>query len=234
MTYAGLTLTFDGGIARLQLHPGQASHASAEVVCACDEIASRDDISVVLLAAPPGTLDEATAETARALELLPQPVVACVEGAVAGAALEVILACDIRIAGAGASFSMPQIRDGRIPSAGGTQRLPRLAGRAKAAEMILLGVTLDGQEALACGLANAVAADGESLAEGQRMASRIAQQGPLAVRYAKEAVLRGLDMPLEQALRYETDLTVILQTTEDRAEGVQAFLDKRAPRFDGR
>ena len=114
-----------------------------------------------------------------------------------------------------------------MPSAGATQRLPRLVGRGKASEMILLGEQLDAAAALACGLVSAVVPAGELHAHGRALAERIAAQGPIAVRYAKEAVLRGLDMPLEQALRYETDLTVILQTTADRAEGVRAFLEKR-------
>ena len=89
--------------------------------------------------------------------------------------------------------------------------------------MILLGEPLDAQAALACGLVNAVVPRADLEAHARALAERIAAQGPIAVRYAKEAILRGLDMPLEQALRYETDLTVILQTTADRAEGVSAF-----------
>ncbi len=121
-----------------------------------------------------------------------------------------------------------------MPCGGGTQRLPRLVGRAKAAEMILLGQSLDAAAALACGLVNRVAPRGEARAAAERLARTMASRGPLALRYAKEAINRGLDMPLEQALRYETDLTVILQTTRDRAEGVRAFLEKRPPRFEGR
>ena len=112
--------------------------------------------------------------------------------------------------------------------------MPRIVGRTKAAEMILLGVRVDAESALACGLVNSIASDGGALAAGLALAARIGAQGSIAVRYAKEAILRGLDMPLEQALRYETDLTVILQTTDDRAEGVRAFLEKRAPHFEGR
>jgi enoyl-CoA hydratase/carnithine racemase len=121
-----------------------------------------------------------------------------------------------------------------VPSFGATQRLPRLIGRPRAAEMILLGTTIDAPAAHAWGLVNAVTAPGETKAEAERIAASICARGPLAVRYAKEAIARGLDMPLDQALRYETDLTVILQTTQDRAEGVKAFLEKRPPRFEGR
>jgi enoyl-CoA hydratase/carnithine racemase len=99
--------------------------------------------------------------------------------------------------------------------------------------MILLGEVIDATEALRCGLVSQVVPDDRVDDEALALAERIAARGPLAVRYAKEAVLRGMEMPLEQALRFETDLTVILQTTEDRAEGVRAFLEKREPHFKG-
>jgi enoyl-CoA hydratase/carnithine racemase len=100
--------------------------------------------------------------------------------------------------------------------------------------MLLAGERIDAATALAWGLVNVVTPRGTAKAEAKRIAAAICERGPLAVRYAKEAVVRGLDMPLDQALRYETDLTVILQTTSDRAEGVRAFLEKRAPRFEGK
>lgn len=237
MTYPGLTVAFAAPLVRIDVTSatGAATGAIASLARACD-IAARDDISVALLALPaalPASDDSTATAAARALELLPQPVIACIDGPIEGPWLEIALACDVRIATAAATFAMPQVRDGAMPSAGGTQRLPRIVGRTKAAEMILLGATLDAPAALACGLVNAIAA-GAAITEGAAIADRIARQGPLAVRYAKEAILRGLDMPLEQALRYETDLTVILQTTDDRAEGVRAFLEKRPPRFEGR
>jgi enoyl-CoA hydratase/carnithine racemase len=160
-------------------------------------------------------------------------VIAVIEGATAGAELELALACDVRVASEAATFSMPQVASGTMPSLGGTQRLPRIAGRAVASSMILLGTVLDARAALACGLVNAATAPGAARARAMQIAESIAARGPLAVRYAKEAMLQGLDMPLEQALRYETDLTVILQTTSDRAEGVSAFLQKREARFRG-
>ena len=100
--------------------------------------------------------------------------------------------------------------------------------------MILTGEPIDAEEALRIGLVSAVVPRDRLLAEVEAIASRIAERGPLAVRYAKEAISRGLEMPLEQALRFETDLTIILQTTEDRAEGVRAFLEKRGAEFKGR
>jgi enoyl-CoA hydratase len=165
---------------------------------------------------------------------LPQPVVCAINGDAFGAGLELALACDVRIASEGASFALPDISLGLLPVAGGTQRLPRLVGRGKALEMVLTGEPVDAQEALRIGLVGAVAPPEVLATVAEAVASRIAERGPLAVRYAKEAVSRGIDMPLEQSLRYETDLTVILQTTEDRAEGVKAFLEKRRPEFKGK
>ena len=165
---------------------------------------------------------------------LPQPVVCAVNGDATGAGLELALACDVRIAADGARFSLPEVSMGLLPLAGGTQRLPRLVGRGKALEMILTGEPIDAEEALRIGLVSAVVPPDRLLAEAEAIASRIAERGPLAVRYAKEAISRGLEMPLEQALRFETNLTIILQTTEDRAEGVRAFLEKRKAEFKGR
>ena len=164
---------------------------------------------------------------------LPQPVVCAINGDATGAGLELALACDVRIAAEGATFSVPEVSMGLLPLAGGTQRLPRLVGRGKALEMILSGEPIGAEEALRIGLVSAVVPRDRLLAEAEAIASRIAERGPLAVRYAKEAIARGLEMPLEQALRFETDLTIILQTTEDRAEGVRAFLEKRNAEFKG-
>jgi enoyl-CoA hydratase len=168
------------------------------------------------------------------LARLPKPVIAAVNGDALSAGLELALACDVRLAAEEASFACPETGHGVIPWAGGTQRLPRIVGRGKALEMILTGEAVDASEALRIGLVSQVTPRGRLLAEAEALAGRIAARGPIAVRYAKEAVSRGLDMTLEQALRYETDLTIILQTTEDRAEGVRAFLEKRTPRFKGK
>lgn len=164
---------------------------------------------------------------------LARPVVCALNGDAHGAGLELALACDVRIAAEGARFSLPEAGLGLLPMAGGTQRLPRLVGRGRALEMILSGEPIDATEALRISLVSVVVPTARLAKEAERIATRIAEQGPLATRYAKEAVSRGIDMPLEQGLRYETDLTVILQTTEDRQEGVRAFLDKRKPKFKG-
>jgi enoyl-CoA hydratase/carnithine racemase len=162
---------------------------------------------------------------------LPQPVVAAIDGPAHEEGLELALACDIRIASSRATFRMGQVGEGRIPLAGGTQRLPRLVGAAVANRLVLLGQEIDADEAVVCGLVSELQDDPEQRAV--QVAATIAKRGPLAERYAKEAMNRGMEMPLEQALRYETDLTIILQSTADRGEGVRAFLEKREPRFRG-
>jgi enoyl-CoA hydratase/carnithine racemase len=151
-----------------------------------------------------------------------------------GAGLELALACDIRVAAEGARFSLPETQMGLLPMAGGIQRLARLVGRGRALELVLSGDEIPAEEAHAIGLVNRIAPRERVFDEAIGLAERLAERGPLATGYAKEAVNRGIDMPLEQALRFETDLTVILQTTEDRAEGVSAFIQKRKPDFKGK
>jgi enoyl-CoA hydratase len=163
-----------------------------------------------------------------------KPVIAAVNGDALGGGLALALAADIRIAAETARFGLPEVDSGLLPMAGATQRLARLAGRGKALEMVLTGEPIDAAEALRIGLAGEVVPRAQLDARAQAIAERIAERGPLALQYAKEAISRGIDMPLEQALRFETDLTIILQTTEDRAEGVRAFLEKRKPEFKGR
>jgi len=165
---------------------------------------------------------------------LPLPVVAALRGAVVSAGLELALACDIRIAASDCRFAMPETAAGLLPLAGGSQRLPRVAGRGVALAMLLAGLELDAAAALRAGLVSKVVAPSDLSPASARLAATIAGRGPVAVRFAKEAVRNGLDLSLDQALRLETDLNVILQTTADREEGVRAFLEKRPARFEGR
>jgi enoyl-CoA hydratase len=173
----------------------------------------------------------ATVDAFASIASIRKPVIAAIDGEAASGGLELALACDIRIASTRATFSMPETAEGRIPIGGGSQRLPRLIGRGRALSMLLLGEVLDAEAAYRAGLVSAVVPPDELAAKAEAAASSIAARGPIAERYAKEALQRGLDMTLEQAMRYETDLTVILQTTADRAEGVKAFLEKRSPKF---
>ncbi len=168
------------------------------------------------------------------LAVLPRPVVCALHGEVSGGGLALALAADIRIAADDASFALPETGLGLVPMAGATQRLARLARRGDALALALTGEPIDAAEALRIGIVSEVVATDGLQARADEIAGRIAERGPIAIRYAKEAVLRGTDMPLDQGLRYETDLTIILQTTEDRAEGVRAFLEKHPPKFKGK
>ena len=152
------------------------------------------------------------------------PVVFVFEGGLRGAAAELALAADIRVCSEASSLQ------GRLRS---NSRVSTLAGQAAAFELFLGRASLAAEELLQAGLVSAVAAPGEALAEARRIADVIASRGPIATRLGKEAVWRGLAQPLPQALRFETDLTLLLQTTKDRAEGVRAFLEKRPPKFTG-
>src|SRR5262245_19626314 len=166
-----------------------------------------------------------------AIARLPMPVVAAIRGEARGWGMALALACDLRIVGGGAGLSLPETGAGRLPGGGATQRLTRLVGPARAADMVLLGRRISGREAVAWGLASRAVAAGRVEAEAARVAGALARRGPLALRYAKEAVLRALDLPLADGVRLEHDLYVLLQTTADRREGVRAFLRHRVPRF---
>ena len=160
----------------------------------------------------------------RWLELFELPTLFTFEGELGGTALQVALSCDIRICGPAASFRVPI----------GSRRSLLLIGVEASADLLSVRGRVNADAALAAGLVSHVAESSESaLLETRRLAAVIASRGPIAVRLAKEALWRGLDQPLAQALRFETDLTLLLQTTKDRAEGVRAFLEKRQPNFTG-
>ena len=163
-----------------------------------------------------------------------QPIIAAVNGFALGGGLELALACDIRIAAAGATLGLTEVNLGIIPGGGGTQRLPRLVGRGKALELILTGARIPADEALRIGLVERVVPGGEAVKAATELARSMAAKAPVALRYAKEAVVKGLELPLADGLRLEGDLSTLLRTTEDRLEGAKAFLEKRAPRWTGR
>jgi enoyl-CoA hydratase/carnithine racemase len=163
-----------------------------------------------------------------------EPVtIAAIDGVAMGEGLELALACDIRVASDRASFCLPHTAHGLIPSGGGTQRLPRLVGKGKALEMILTAEPIAAEEALNIGLVSKVASPFKLFSIVEEWAERITTQAPIALRYAKEAVNKGMDVTLEQGLQLEADLYFLIQTTEDRMEGINAFKEKRPPRFKG-
>jgi enoyl-CoA hydratase len=162
------------------------------------------------------------------------PLIAAIRGYAFGGGLELALACDIRLASEDAQLGLTEINLAIIPGGGGTQRLPRLVGRGKALEMILTGARIGAAEALRIGLVERVVAAPEVLGQALDLARTLAAKAPVALRYAKEAVVKGLALPLADGLRLEQDLSTLLRTTEDRVEGAKAFLEKRAPRWTGR
>ena len=172
--------------------------------------------------------------TASTLETLELPVIAAINGDALGQGLELVLACDFRFCVEQAQFGMPQVVQGELPWDGGTQRLSRIVGRSKAMEMILLGETIDAAEAFRIGLVNKVVPADELQDKTMVLARAIAAKGPVALRYAKEAIYKGMDLTLEQGLRLEADLYYLLHTTNDRTEGIRAFQEKRTPRFEGK
>ena len=163
-----------------------------------------------------------------------QPIIAAINGFALGGGLELALACDIRIAAENATLGLTEIDLAIIPGGGGTQRLSRLIGRGKALEMILTGAKIPASEALRLGIVERVVPAGEALTAAAELARTIAAKAPIALRYAKEAVVKGLGMSLEDGLRLEGDLSTLLRTTEDRVEGAKAFLEKRKPRWTGK
>src|SRR5262245_30099569 len=169
----------------------------------------------------------------QAMDRCRQPIIAAIRGYALGGGLELALACDIRIAGDDAQLGLTEVNLAIIPGGGGTQRLPRLVGRGKPLEMILTGARLPATEALRIGLVERVVPAAEVLKAAMQLARTVADKAPVAVRYAKEAVVKGLELPLADGLRLEGDLSTLLRTTEDRLEGARAFLEKRRPRWKG-
>ena len=226
-----------GGVARIALLPGDDPVAQALDLEAAVRAASEDDaVKAILLSGLDTDFSPAQREAERAvggIAAVEKPVLCAMEDEVSGLALEMALAADVRVAGEASRFGMPQLLAGDIPRAGGTQRLPRIVGRARAIEMLLLGETLSAPEAFRIGLVHRLAPPGQAVGVAGDIAARLAAKAPIATRYLKEAVLKGLDMPLDQGLRLEADLYFIIQTTHDRDEGLRAFAEKRPPRFRG-
>lgn len=166
------------------------------------------------------------------LEALRVPVVAALSGRCASVGTELAVAADIRVAAPGAALSLADVTAGGFPRWGGIQRLVRAAGTGVATAMVLLGRELAGAEAHGPGLVHELAED--PFDRARELAATLAERGPLALEYAKEAVRRGAELPLHDALRLEADFNHLLAGSQDRGEGLAAFFDKRPPRFEGR
>ena len=209
--------------------------AGRDAVCAVVIRAWRDESAAWPLppdAPAPGYVARASV-LVEAVAALPMPVLALLAGEIRAEALELALACDLRLAADDTRFSMPYLAQGRLPACGGSQRLPRVVGLSAAFELFFTG-DWDAGRAHELGLINGVAAPGDLGAEGEQWCRALAGKAPVAARFLKEVVRRGLDVPLEQGLLIEEDAYLLLQTTEDRKEGIRAFLEKRQPRFKGK
>ncbi|MGH7719222.1 MAG: enoyl-CoA hydratase/isomerase family protein [Gemmatimonadaceae bacterium] len=162
------------------------------------------------------------------------PVIAAVNGFCLGGGMELALACDIRIASSGARFGQPEVNLGIIPGGGGTQRLPRIVGQGAALRLILTGEMIDAAEALRIGLVEEVVSPEHLLARATAIAETIASKSPVAVAAAKEATRAAMSLPLQEGLKLETALFQLCFSSDDKAEGVRAFLEKRGANFTGR
>lgn len=241
-----------GGVFRITLDRPESGNRISEPVAlafidAVHGAIEDDDVSVVVIAGSGGVFSlgaeaklaeigpESAARrgVAAAVGRLAKPVIAAINGDAVGQGLELALACDLRVMADEARLALDQIANGELPWDGGTQRLPRLVPRSVAAEMLLLGRALIAEEALKFGLVSQVAQAGDVESRAMELAERLANAAPIANAYAKEAILAGMDLPLDQALRLEADLAVLLHASRDRDEGIRAFLEKRPPKFTG-
>lgn len=239
MDHGPVVVARDGAIATLTLAcPGTANRLDATLalalVDACVDVGADDQIRVVVLAGATETFaagtESSNARPASSIAALGKPVIAWIEGDCLDMGLELALACDVRVAGPAARFGIRHLASGMLPSDGGTQRLPRLVGRGQAMRLLLTGEVIGAEEALRMGLVQQVG--GRDAVDA--LASRIAAGAPIAAAYVREAATAGLDLTLEQGLRLEADLSVLLHTTDDRAEGLRAFQEGRPPGFEGR
>jgi enoyl-CoA hydratase len=162
---------------------------------------------------------------------LKQPLIAAVHGFVLGSGVEITCCCDIRIASEDAVFGLPEVSLGMIPAAGGTQTVPRMIGRGKALQFLLTSDRIDVKEAYRIGLVSMVVIREELYLKADEIAQKLLSHGPIALRYAKEAINRGLDLTLDDGLALERKLATLLAKTEDAAEGMRAFAEKRLPQF---
>jgi enoyl-CoA hydratase/carnithine racemase len=259
-TYETILYAVDGQVAtitlnRPEVHNAQNDTLRRELYQVFGALATDDDVKVVVITgagerafsagadirefvepASPTQLRERRKriDYRSMMDRCSQPIIAAINGFALGGGLELALACDIRIAAENATLGLTEINLAIIPGGGGTQRLPRLIGRGKALEMILTGARISASEALQVGIVERVVPAGDALKAATELARTIAEKAPIALRYAKEAVVKGLGMSLEDGLRLEGDLSTLLRTTEDRVEGAKAFLEKRKPRWTGK
>ena len=247
----------DNGVAVVTLHRPEATNAlslslQAALSRAFTELAADDGVRCIVLTGgekvfaaggdiksmddcgPIEIMKRHTERVWMPIEQCPKPIIAAVCGYAYGGGAELAMHCDIILAGESASFSQPEIRIGIMPGIGGTQRLVRAVGKFNAMRMLLTGRPVGAQEARTMGLVSQVLPDEQVLPEAIRMAGLIASMPPLAVMQIKEVVLAGMDASLDTALMLERKANQLLFATRDQKEGMQAFIEKRKPRFEGR
>jgi enoyl-CoA hydratase/carnithine racemase len=168
------------------------------------------------------------------IEELGKPVIAAIEGFCITGGLELALACDLRVAGDGASFAITRSKIGTVAGAGGTQRLPRLVGVSNALDILFAANPIDAQEAHRIGLINRLVKRGEALSAAKAMVKVYEERAPLSLALVKRAVHRGMQMDLASAIEFETFLVTTIYGTEDKQEGISAFLEKRTAQFKGK
>ncbi|HXI92328.1 MAG TPA: enoyl-CoA hydratase-related protein [Blastocatellia bacterium] len=173
-------------------------------------------------------------EVLNVVENLGKPVIAAINGFALGGGCETAMACTIRVASEHAKFGQPEVKLGLIPGGGGTQRLPRLVGKGRALQIILSGEIISAQEAYRIGLVNEVVPAAEVITRAEAILKQIFSNAPIAVKYSLEAVNKGLETSVAEGLSLEASLFGLCAGTEDKREGTQAFLGKRAPQFQGR
>jgi len=225
----------------MELLAGALEHSDPDPEVRCFVIAGSDEVFAAgadIKAMSERSFAEALRHPAagfwRRLAAIKTPMVAAVSGYALGGGCELALACDMIVADAGATFGQPEITLGIIPGGGGTQRLARVLGKQRAMEYVLTGKRFDAETAQAMGLVNQVAKKGKWLEEALALARTVAERPPIAARLAKQAVIAAEETALSAGLENERRLYELAMATEDRVEGMTAFLEKREPKFEGK
>lgn len=260
MSYKNLLFDVSGKMATVTINRPDVLNALngatiRELAAALEETAQRDDVGVVLLTGAGEKAFVAGADIAEMrgftpvqafefalfgqrllefMERMPQPVIGVINGFALGGGCELAMACDILVAADTARLGQPEVNLGIIPGYGGTQRLARLVGRNLAKELVLTGEMISAQRAYEIGIVNRVVPPGDLMAAAREIAAKILSKGPIAVMTAKMAMNRGLDLDLGNACALEANAFAIGFSTEDRAEGMAAFLEKRKASFKGK
>ena len=260
MAYETLQLAIDERVATVTLNRPKVLNALNSIMVrelgeAFATLAADDVVRVVLLCGAGGKsfaagadiselahadaatgrqMAESTQRVFRRIETMGKPVIACIDGFALGGGCELAMACTIRLASEAARLGQPEIKLGLIPGYGGSQRLPRLVGQGAALKMLLTGAVVDAAEALRIGLVDELVSADKLTERATELARLIAGMPPLAVAATIEAVSRGADLPLDEALALEADIFGKLCGTEDKREGTQAFLEKRSAVWVGR